>query len=325
MNNRQYFKTASLQMLFGLLLFQITSVLCQERNNGAIQEDESVIAWMGDDALVTLDDVEQYKNQMISENPQLEEYIKMISADEINRSIGELLLQQDIVDIYIEKSKIAQQADYQKDLDIAIKMATTTVNNKYFTQEIAASISPTEKELRAFYDTHKKTIPGIQKERGGIKTVGVSFDSEAEAKAFLKKVNTKDLSQIATGEDLEVRDFGLVSKSSMNVDGNILDAVLAMTKFPQTVTVVDMDGTVWVIQGASKKEDSFYSYDEVKDLVKDRALQYQIAEKISDKLNDLKQEYKVTINEEFFGGVEPLTINEEDVETLIEELEEEGL
>gem|GEM_PF-4260059 len=325
MNNRQYLRIASLRMLLGLFLFQITSLLCQENNQGAQKDDPSVIAWIGDEPLVTLSDVDQYKKQMINENPQLEEYIKMISADEINRSIGELLLQQDLVDLYIKESKIAEKTEYQNDLDVAIKMATTTVNNKYFTQEIAERVSPTEKELRVFYDTHKKTIPGIQKERGGIKTIGVSFDSEGEARAFLKKVNTKDLSQIATKEDLELKDFGLVSKSNMNVDENIRNAALAMTKFPQTVTVTDMDGTAWVIQGVSKKEDTFYSYEEVKDLVKDRALQYQIAEKISDKLNDLKVEYNVTVNEEFFGGIEPLTIDEEDVETLIEELEEEGL
>lgn len=310
-----------LRMVFGLALFQTTSLFCPEKDI----KDESVVAWIGDEPLVTLDNIDQYKKQMISENPQLEEYIKMISAEEINRSIGELLLQQDLVDIYIEKSKIAEKADYKRDLEVAIQMATTTVNNKYFTQEIAAKVNPTDKELRAFYETHKKTIPGIQKERAGVKTVGISFDTEAEAKAFMKKVNSGDLAQIATKDNLEFKDFGLISKSSLSVDENLRNAILEIKKFPQTIIVTDSDGAVWIAQAVSKKDDTFYSYDEVKDLVKDRALQYQIAEKISDKLTGLKKEYNVTINDDFFGGVEPLTVNEEDVETLIEELEEEGL
>jgi len=319
MKDKNLFTTTMVRILFVFTLLQTTSLFCPD-------EDQSVVAWLADEPLVTVEDIEQYKKQMISENPQLEEYMKMIDVAEINRSIGELLLQQKLVDSYIEESKISAKSDYKKDLEIAIQMATTTVNNKYFTQEIATRVNPTEKELRKFYEDHKKTIPGILKERGGIKAVGVSFDTEAEAKTFLKKVNTGDLAQIATKEKLELKDFGLINQSvSMSVDENIRDAISAVTKFPQTMIVTDTDETVWVVQAVSKKEESFYSYEEVKDLVKDRALQYQIAEKISDKLNGLKKEYNVTVNDEFFGGVEPLTVNEEDVEALIEELEEEGL
>lgn len=320
MNNRQHFKAILSAILFCL----IPSVFCQQRDAES-KNDASVVAWIKDEALVTVNDIAQYKKQMIEENPQLEQYINVVPAEEIDRSIAELLLQQSLVDLYITNSKISEKLEYQKDLETTIQMATTAVNNKYFTQEIAAAVNPTEKELRSFYQEYKTIIPGMQKERGGIKTVGVSFDSEDKAKAFLKKVNTSDLSQIAKKDNLAIKDFGIVSKSSMTIDENIRNSVLAATKFPQTMIITDMDDTTWVVQAVSKKEDVFYPYEDVKDLVKDRAFQYQIAEKRSIKLNDLKKSYVVTVNEDFFGDTEPLTVNKEDVETLIEALEDEGI
>ena len=316
----------SKKILLSALLFQCFFGMYAQPKSPAqnnVEEDESVIAWADKVPVVTMSDIERYKAQLIAENPQIEEMLK--EFPEVNKNIGEILLQQFLVDTSVENSSISKSPGYKEDKENAIRMAVSAVNNKYFSEEISAEISLSDKELEKYYEAKKATIPGVQKERGGTKTIGVSFKTEKEAQNFAKKVGSSDLSQIATKDKLTVKDFGMLSATwSMNVDENVLAFALSATKFPQTTTLQDIDGNWWVIQAASKKIDTYYPFKEVKEAVAERALQEQIATEVTEKLTDLKKQYKVRINEAFFGGDEPLEITEQEVKDMIESLEELG-
>jgi hypothetical protein len=292
------------------------------KTNENATEDSSVIAWADKVPVVKMADIERYKKQIIAENPQFEEMLQMIPIDELNRNIADMMLQQYLVDSYIDASIVSKSPGYKEDKENAINMAVSVVNNKYFSEEISAAITLSDKELEKHYEANKASIPGVQKERGGIKTVGVSFKTEKEAQNFAKKVGSGDLTQVATKDKLTIKDFGMLSATrSMTADANILSFALSVSKFPQTSALKDVDGTWWVIQAVSKTVDTYYPFKERKEAVTEHALQAQIAEQITKKLGDLKTQYKIRINEDFFAGEQPLEITEQEVADMVNTLE----
>jgi hypothetical protein len=314
-----------LQCFFGIFVLQSAM-----KNANVATEDNSIIAWSDKVPVVKMEDVERYKRQIISENPQIEEMLQMIPADEINRNIAEVILQQYLVDSYVDTSSVSKSPGYKEDKENAVRMAVSAVNNKYFSEEISASITLSDKELEKYYDANKARIPNVQKERGGIKTVGVSFKTEKEAQNFVKKVGSGDLSGVAIKDKLTVKDFGMISATrSMTADENVLAFALSATKFPQVKALQDVDGNWWVVQAVSKTVDAFYPFKEVKDAVAQHALEAQIAEQVTKKLTELKTQYKIRINEDFFAGEEPLEITEQEVSDMVNALEgvlgEEGM
>ena len=69
----------------------------------------------------------------------------------------------------------------------------------------------TEAEMKAFYDQNKENMPEAVMSRGGVNAVGVSFATEADAKAFLEKAKGKgaNLEKVAKDAGLgdKYRDF----------------------------------------------------------------------------------------------------------------------
>jgi len=288
----------------------------------------ATIAWIDNVPVVTELDVKKHKDQLQSENPQLAQMFSLIPQEEIDRQIAEALLQQSIIDIYIQKSGLIATPDYKEDLATAQKMAAAVVNNTYFTDSISSDLTVSDKELREFYEKNKDSFPGVLKERGGIQAAGISFENEKTAQAFVKSLGSKDLKTEGAKQKLKVVDFGLVSNTqqpqkmqSKTIDENIKSELLNIKKFPQVIQTEDKDGKIWVVQALSKKEAVYEGFDKVKEQMKERALQYKVADAVSNKLTKLKEDYKVKINQDYFGSEEPLQISHEEMDAMMEAME----
>lgn len=305
------------------VVFVAQNVNSATKNGSAKSATSEIIAWIDNVPVVTTTDVKKHKDQLQAENPQLAQMFTMIPQEEIDRQIAEALLQQNIIDIYIQKSGISSTSDYKEDLATAQKMAAAVVNNTYFTDSVSSTLTISDKELREFYDKNKDTFPGVIKERSGIQAVGISFDDEKKAQAFSKSLGSKDLKTEGNKQKLKVMEFGLVSdtKSAQAIDANIKSELFKIKKFPQVIQAEDKDGKIWVVQALSKKETTYESFDKVKEQMKERALQYKVADSVSSKLTKLKEEYKVKINQDYFGSEEPLNISHEEMDAMMEAME----
>lgn len=308
-----------------LSLFALSTTFVTQHISAASKKPATpeTIAWIDNVPVVTTTDVKKHKDQLQAENPQLAQMFTMIPQEEIDRQIAEALLQQNIIDIYIQKSGISSTSDYKEDLATAQKMAAAVVNNTYFTDSVSSTLNISDKELREFYDKNKDTFPGVIKERGGIQAVGISFDDEKKAQVFTKSLGSKDLKTEGKKQKLNVVEFGLVTetKQAQAIDANIKSELFKIKKFPQVIQAEDKDGKVWVVQALSKKETTYESFDKVKGQMKERALQYKVADSVSSKLTKLKEDYKVKINQDYFGSEEPLNISHEEMDAMMEAME----
>ena len=150
-------------------------------------------------------------------------------------------------------------------------------------------------------------MPEAVVSRGGVNATGVSFTKEADAKAFLEKAKGKGatLDKVAKENNLgdKYRDFKLVNAMSIGVDPVLRDKIVALKKFPALELVKVNDNTYWVVYAASKEEQKYRSFEEVKPVIEQR-LTGQKQEKAMEKaMEQLKKDYNVVINEDYFKKV----------------------
>ena len=180
------------------------------------------------------------------------------------------------------------------------------LNTKYFSQEHPVQVA--DAELQEFYDKNKDTMPDLLISRGGTKAVGVSFDKEDDAKAFLAKVNAAkgDVKKAADDAKLSknYRDFKLVNKQSVGIDAVLRDKVVELKKVPATELVKAGDKSIWVVRATEKEEVKYRPFDQVKAGLEQYVAREKRMEAFEKEISRLKQDYNVVVNEGYLKAQE---------------------
>ncbi len=249
-------------------------------------------------AIVTVDSLENEKNKVFEANPQLKEMLVFMPVDQLDVNLAEGLMHQAIIDRFISDEGIDKEQAYKNELLDGFKAIERMVNTKFFSQRLKVTVSDTE--VRAFYEENKKDIPRLIISRGGVKAVGAKFDSEQAARDFAAAVTTaSDIARVAQAQELEFKDFGMVSDFSGVVEPALRAKILGMTTVPMVDIVVLNDKTVWVVGALSKEEPKYQEFDRVKEELKD-LLDKQKREKLFvEEMQTLKEKYNVQMKEGF--------------------------
>ena len=273
-----------------------------------VSDTSAVLATMDGKPIVTVKEFEtQFKN-LIETHP----YGAMLAQMEgLERRFFDGLVSQKLMTRYVKEHGIDQKPEYKQQLDALVQM----LNARFFQMENQPKVS--ESEIREHYNQNKETMPEAIMSRGGISTVGVSFTTEQDAKAFLEKAKGKEskLEQVAKEANLtdKYRDFKMINASSP-IDPVLREKVVSIKKLPSLELVKVNDTTYYVVYASGKEEQKYRSYEEVKPAIEQRLSAKKQEEALEKAVESLKKQYGVTLNEGYFKKEAPQQQEDKEIE-----------
>ncbi len=268
-----------------------------------VDDGSPILVSMNGKSIITEKSLDHEFNQLLEESPQLRQVLPLMPDAKKNFLQG--MISTEVVDRWIEERGIDKTAGYQKELQRMTRSVERMLNTKFFTKEHPVKIS--EREAKKFYEENKDKIPELLISRGGVQTVGVSFEKEAAAKKFLAAARG-DVAKTAEAQGLKakVRDFNLVNAQSVGINPAIRNRIVALKSFPATEVMKENDKTFWVIQATSREDAKYRSFEQVKNGIIQLVENQQQRQKIEEEINRLKKQYKVVVNEEHFKKQAPM-------------------
>lgn len=271
--------------------------------------------------IVTTDSLEAEKNRVFELNPKLKMMNAFMDENQIKRSLAEGITSQAIISHYIEANKIYDNPQYKAEMQEGMKAIKRMIEAKYFAEDLVPSVS--EAEIKEFYDAHKSAADGLLVSPGGVTAMGLQFNNEADAKAFAEKVkankNAFQETAVQAGLADKIKDFKLIHERSYDIDAPIKEKVLTQKTFPFIDVIKVSPSLVWVVNATSKEDPKYRPLDErISMEIKSRIEKEKREKLFEEKINALKKEYNVVMNDAFFKEEQA----EEGAELSLDELEQ---
>ncbi len=270
-------------------------------NESSIAADGSAeVASIAGKPLITATRLEKEKKDLIESNPQLKAMISYMDSRQFDRNLTEGLVNQEVVDRYVADNNINQTPEYKQEYERMMKSVRQMLNTKHFSQAFNVAIS--DADIQKFYDEHKTDMPNIVVSRGGVKAMGVMFESEAAAKEFMNKASGKEFKKVAKEAGLadKVKDFNLVNDQSLGMEPAVREKIVAMKKFPSVDMVKARDKAFWVVTATGKEEPKYREFEQVKAELAEHMKRERRMEVFEAEIQKLKAKYQIAINEEYF-------------------------
>ncbi len=242
---------------------------------------------------VTVAEFEKYYDQVLEQQPQLRSFAAMMP--DLKSNIYSTLASQKVLEHWAKKNKIDQKAEYKADRDALLENVDRGLAIKYFQAEHPVMVG--DEEIKKFYDDNKGTLYVLA--QGGVNAVGVSFDKEDAAKAFLAKAKQPkaDLTKLASDSKLTFRNFGRVHDQSAHVDEALRTKILASKN---SVDMFSVGKNYWVVQVTGREESKYYPFEQAKEDARGRLSNDRTVEMFNTELSKLKNEYNVVENKTYF-------------------------
>lgn len=265
------------------------------RGSAAAHDKSEVLMSINGKPAVTKDSFEMYMQEFLDAQPQYKQIVEFMP--DAKRNIFDGQVNEEVINEWAEKHGIAARAEFKKDLDKIIKFAKRSLNVKYFQDANPVMVSAVE--VRKYYDENKNS-PQLMKAPGGTKSSVVMFPDHAKADAFVEQAKTLGFDKAAQEAGLKVKDLGMITKQSYEVEGPIREAILAVKSYPMVEMVMISDKSYAVINVQSFKNPEYVSFEEVKEGIENFLKQQKVAEELQKVIEKLKKEYSVAINDAFF-------------------------
>ncbi|UNE35810.1 peptidyl-prolyl cis-trans isomerase [Vermiphilus pyriformis] len=262
--------------------------------------------------VISLEQFDKEVEQILDRDPQLKQLKPILAANpEARAQLEDQALQglayQEVLQAYVTDNNIDKKAEYQKELQEAMRAVRAMLNKKYFDERFPVTIG--DAEVRKFYDENKDLYPQFVVSRGGTNARGVQFDKEADARAFLEKVRGKGAQMEAIAKENKFadnfKDFKLVNAQSLALDPVLRDKILAFSALPVLELVKVNDTTFWVVYASGKEETKYRTFDELKENIREFLVTQKQAEREDQELRRLAKEYDLVIKEEILGARRP--------------------
>jgi peptidyl-prolyl cis-trans isomerase C len=263
---------------------------------------------------ITVDRFENYVNTVLEAQPQLKQLIALMPDAE--QELFKSMANEELLQAWLAKNGIDQNEAYKKDLQMIVDFGKRQLAVKYFQE--AHPVKVNEAEIRKYYDENKKTIPELMVSRGGASMQAVMFDKPADAQVFFAKVKDGkvDFEQAAKEIKAPIKLFQEVNEMSFDVDPQVREKINAMKKFPTIEIATGKDNKTWIIKVTGKKEAQYVPFDQIKPRIEAFLQQQKMGELFSRELENLKSEFNVKENKDYFERKKKM--KEEEMNRLME-------
>lgn len=271
---------------------------------GSAEQDSSpVLATIDGKPLITKNMLDGEKRKLLESNPQLQAMVALMDEKQLERNLIDGMTSREIIRKYVADNNIDTNDKYKKDLEMVMGQVKDALNTRYFMEAFPVAVN--ESEVKKFYDDNKEAIPNLLLSRGGVETVGTSFNSEIQAKEFASKVRTNknDMMRVARegGIASRVKDFKLVNDQSIGIDPELRDKVIEIKSTP-SVHTFKVGNDYWVVAANKLEKPQYRELDQVKDEIRQLLEKDKTMKKFEEEVARLRNEYHIELNEEFFGG-----------------------
>lgn len=266
--------------------------------------------------LITTESLKKDKADLMASNPQLKMMLPHMDEKQFDKTLTDGLTNQAVVERYIRDNKLDQTQEYKDELALMIKSIKHMFNNKIFSSQLKANVS--EADIVTFYDQNKDKIPTLVVSQGGVKALGVEFDSEAAAKEFAAKVQaaSHNLQKTAQAAKLaeKVKDFKSVHDQSVGLDNDLRAKIVATSKFPST-NVYKIGNKYWVVSAMSKEASTYQPLEKIRNELREYLEKGKLTELVDKELAELRKKYNIVINEQYFAPAKAADQNVEEFDS----------
>ena len=257
-----------------------------------------VVATMNNEPIITQASLEKEYQQLLQDQPQIAQMLPLLGGKEgLEERLITALADRNVLRKWVTDNKIDGQDEYQKEYDRVVATVTDMLNMKYFNKQNQVIVA--EKQVKEFYDQNKESMPELLVSQGGVKAVGIKFETKADADAFIKKAKDKKNNLQAAAKEAglanKVEDFKLVHAQSIGIAPVLRDKICAIGKCPALDVFKVDDKAYWVVKASSKEDPAYREYAQVQEQLK-RFLEEKEREKVvTTQMDQLKKEYNVKI------------------------------
>lgn len=249
--------------------------------------------------VLTVSDYEDYVNTVMAAQPQLKQLWAFMP--DLPYELFDQLKKELIVKNWVEANNITQSAEYKKDLQRSTEFLERQLALKYFQEQYPKlkGITVTDQEIRKAYEEQKKTIPQLTISRGGVNAIGVMFEKQADAQEFLNKVKDPGVKfeKAAQDQDLSVKNFSNVNEYTFEIDPQVKDKIMKVTKFPSFDVIKSKDGKFWVVKVTGKEEPKYVPLEEVKEAFRQQLLMQKL---FDEELKKIQEAMNIVENKSYF-------------------------
>lgn len=271
-------------------------------------EDSVAIVKVDGKTVATAGDLKESFNAIRCQQPMFDQIFNMMPADQkalIYKQILNEFADQSIIETHVIAKEwdrtecyrnVAKQMHKMLDRQLAIGEF-----RKHIIEESAAQIS--DKEAEEFYmnNRHKLRQAPFLEKAGGIETVAVKFDREADAKSFLEKVRVaKDIRRAAADAKRQLIEMGVVSPQSMQYDFELVGKILGLKAVPAFEMSPSADKkSFFVFHAIHKVDDQHVPFSQVAAKVKEMMASERFPQEYTRQMTELKGKHKIEINQDF--------------------------
>lgn len=284
------------------------------RGGKSAEEMGTPVVSINGKAVVGSNELEYAVSAIKQQQPMLEQVWPMMPKDNllaIYKEISNGLGDASIIFEYVRSKGWDKSAEFKKEMQRTQALIERDMAVREFHKHLFDSIVVDDKEAEDFYAKNATTDQSFKRAPfvvapEGIETVAVRVETEAAAKDLVAKARQSSLQQAAAAAKKEVMSLGVLSGQSMTTDVAILQKVFSMKSLPSIDFVQSMDKkSFYVVQGLRKQSAQYAPISDpvVKAEVKKVIASTRFPAKYQEELKKLREQYKVTINEEYLNSL----------------------
>lgn len=267
----------------------------------------TAIATVDGKPVVTVEEFENAFDMLKKAQPMMAEMLSMLPENQQRDIFSQLvnnLLASIVVEDHVKSKGWDKNPDYIRDLKKFHRDLDRELANRELQKKVLEGISINRKEAEKYYDKNRDANmffkrPPFMISPDGIKARAIIFDSESKAKTALEQLNKgNNIKKVAKEHKESVRDLGIVSVQSSELDRIVLVRILGIKEFPSFEIIQSGDGQHWIIEAVEKRDAEFAPFKNVEKEVMEFVKNDRFVKNWNNKVKDLVKKRNVTINED---------------------------
>lgn len=257
---------------------------------------------------VTQHDFDNKFNQLCMARPDIQQALASLPVEQQQAfydQFADAIIAELLVAKYVEEAGLNKTAEYKEAARQAHEAVETQLMNSVFQSDLFKKIEKeiTDEIAQKYYEENRdrvaifKRAPFIDK-IGGARVQMIEVAKEAEAKVLAEQARKQDFARVARDAQRKVKDLGLVTSRSMEVDEHIRSKVMGYATAPQVDVVKLSHGKFGVIKVTQIEHDTYkpFSNPEVKEAVKAFLMRNELGKTVTKTMEELKQKYGVVVH-----------------------------
>ncbi len=253
-------------------------------------------------------DLENKFNDLCQINPGIQQAVAGLAPEQrqgFYDQLAEAVLAELLVARYMKEEGLTESEDYKRAARQAHEAVETQLMNNMFQTHLYKQIEKeiTDEVAEKYYTENRDRLPIFKRppfieNLGGVSTLAIEGLKQSDAQIVASRAEKQDFNRLAQEAQRKVKDLGLVTARSTEVDENIRSKVLGYSSAPQVDVVKLANGKYAVVKATAITKDTFKPYNspEVKDAVKGLLIRNELGKAVTKTIEDLKQKYGAIIH-----------------------------